>query len=105
LKIIFAHFVLNLINPVPLLWCGSNALKFTPFGGHIQVKASFISDTTPPVGIQSTVSVSRIVPMLSSDTTTEKNGKIRIEILDSGPGISEVSSISVLCLIAIVSTF
>jgi hypothetical protein len=80
---------------IPLFYCDSNALKFTPSDGHVQVKASFIADTDDDAAAvsNSIVSASRVVP---TQYETETVGKIRIEILDTGPGISEVSLILVI---------
>jgi signal transduction histidine kinase len=68
----------------------SNALKFTSSGGHVQVKAYFISENGSADSSNSDTSAYRVVP---TTTTTREEGKVRIEILDTGPGISEVSQI------------
>jgi hypothetical protein len=68
--------------------CDSNALKFTPVGGHVQVKAYFIAGTASAAG--SSCSNSSDYRVLPSPIMSGENGKIRIEIMDTGPGIYEV---------------
>lgn len=86
-----------------MLHLNSNAMKFTPNGGDIQVNSYFIprSDmTSSPSSLGSAKrkgSLSRVyVTGLSSHAPHASSsidklfGKIRIEFLDTGPGISEV---------------
>ena len=77
----------------------SNALKFTPSGGCIQVKSCFIptieSASVSSGSIKPKASASRVhVTSAAADNTF---GKIRIEFFDTGPGISEVNSFVSIC--------
>jgi hypothetical protein len=77
---------------------GSNALKFTRDGGNIHVKSYFIPESESQSHFASSGfglgkfrnRVNRVysVPAVAAN----KFGKIRIEFLDTGPGISEVTA-------------
>jgi signal transduction histidine kinase len=72
----------------------SNALKFTPNGGDIQVKSYFIPESvfSSESGLAKLRRLDRVYT-----TTANQSGKIRIEFLDTGPGISDVSTIFWFC--------
>ena len=73
----------------------SNALKFTPNGGHIHVNSYFFPAAESPTVLLSghsamgrTVNSSNKVYSIDSEDSGT-SGKVRIEFLDTGPGISE----------------
>ena len=73
----------------------SNALKFTPNGGHIHVNSYFFPASESPTVLLSghsamgrTVNSSNKVYSIDSEDSGT-SGKVRIEFLDTGPGISE----------------
>jgi signal transduction histidine kinase/CheY-like chemotaxis protein len=74
----------------------SNALKFTPNGGHIHVKSHFLPEEPEPLSpmisaqgvLSRTSSVSKVHNLHEINS---KQGKIRIEFMDTGPGISQAN--------------
>lgn len=72
-----------------------NAFKFTPNGGHIHVQSSFIPDTPESPSLMSVHGTinrpSTNATKIHATTSNLQKGKIRIEFLDTGRGISEVN--------------
>ena len=64
----------------------SNALKFTPEGGHVHVVARFIPDAATPADSSPNTALKHFT---SVQTLPIDKGKIRVEVYDTGPGISE----------------
>jgi signal transduction histidine kinase/CheY-like chemotaxis protein len=70
----------------------SNALKFTPKGGYIHIKSYFIPDEIPePSRLSGIARLSKVHVVSSSAecANSRTSGKVRIEFMDTGPGMSE----------------
>ena len=75
----------------------SNALKFTPNGGDIQVKSSFTPDSSESSSSSSSSSGKPSSGRVHNDPAAGKRGKLYVEFFDTGPGISEVNLSLQLC--------
>jgi two-component system, sensor histidine kinase and response regulator len=67
----------------------SNAMKFTPKGGTVEVRLQWLQEGDRT---RSRVSVTATQPVASVDDSYVQKGSLFISVVDSGPGVSQVHS-------------